>query len=149
VALDLAWAGLDCPIVTAAPPQAPAAPVAVTIYDPDRQHVWNRLHRALWVRSGPDGKEYGHDRLDPLLWMETKHLLEGKSHEQAIAVLDEFLTAHGEKLVNNPLKRAILQRDLWRFGRLNSRGHCRRAWIPHEPRRSSPWLSASADSGDQ
>ncbi len=95
-------------------PEPPAAtPIKVTIYDPDPNHLWNRLHRALWVRSGPDGKEYGHDRLDPLLWMETRYLLEGEPHEKAIAVLDEFLAMPGEKLVNDPLKRAILQRDLW------------------------------------
>jgi hypothetical protein len=110
VALSLWRAAWDCPTGTAAPL---AASVPVTIYDPDPQHLWNRLHRALWVRAGPDGKEYGHDRLDPLLWPETRHLLEGKSHEQAITVLDEFLAGHGEKLVSDPLKRAILQRDLW------------------------------------
>jgi hypothetical protein len=109
-ALGLWWAGLDC--ATAAPPP-PAAVVKVTLYDPDPAHLWNRLHRALWVRTRPDGKEYGHDRLDPLLWLETKYLVEGKAHEQAVAVLDEFLAEHGEKLVKDPLKRAILQRDLW------------------------------------
>jgi hypothetical protein len=51
--------------------------------------------------------------LDPLLWLDTKYLLAGKPHERAITVLDEFLTRHAEKLVNDPLKRAILQRDLW------------------------------------
>src|SRR4051794_29276803 len=56
-----------------------AASVPVTIYDPDPEHLWNRLHKALWVRTGPDGNEYGHDRLDPLLWMETRHLVEGRS----------------------------------------------------------------------
>src|SRR5947207_9428521 len=114
VALGLWRAGLDGSTGAAAPPAPPAVPVKVTVYDPDPQHLWNRLHRALWVRPGPDGKEYGHDRLDPLLWSETRrHLLEGKSHEQAIAVLDEFLAERGEKLVKDPLKRAILQRDLW------------------------------------
>lgn len=94
---------------------APPAPAAekVTIYDPDPQHLWNRLHRALLVRTGPDGKEYGHDRLDPLLWRETRILLEENSHEQALAILDEFLTKNVEKLIEDPLKRAILQRDLW------------------------------------
>jgi hypothetical protein len=85
----------------------------VALYDPEPQHLWNRLHRALWVRAGPDGQEYGHDRLDPLLWMETKYLLEGKSHEQAIAALDDFLASQAEKRVSDPLKRALLQRDLW------------------------------------
>jgi hypothetical protein len=97
-------------LITAA---QPTASDKSTIFDPDPQHLWNRLQRALWVRTGPDGKEYGNDRLDPLLWRETRHLLEGESHEQAIAVLDEFLTARGENLVHDPLKRAILQRDLW------------------------------------
>jgi hypothetical protein len=113
VALGWWCAGLGCPAGTAAPPAPPAAPVPVTIYDPDPQHLWNRLHRALWVRPGPDGKDYGHDRLDPLLWTETRHLVEGKSHKQAIAVLDEFLAEQGEKRVNDPLRRATLQRDLW------------------------------------
>jgi hypothetical protein len=114
-ALGVWWAGagLDGPTGLAGPPAQPVAPVKLTIYDPDPQHLWNRLQRAVWIRTGPDGKEYGHDRLDPLLWRETKHLLEGKSYEQAIAVLDEFLTARGENLVPDPLKRAILQRDLW------------------------------------
>jgi hypothetical protein len=105
--------GADAHAVLPFPPAQPAAPGKATIYDPDPQHLWNRLHWALWVRAGQDGKEYGHDRLDPLLWPETKYLLEGKSHEQAITVLDEFLTAHGENLVHDPLRRAILQRDLW------------------------------------
>jgi hypothetical protein len=112
-ALSWWYVGWNCPTGRAAPPAQPAASAPSAIYDPDPQHLWNRLHRALWVRTGPDGHDYGHDRLDPLLWRETKHLLEGKSHAQAIAVLDEFLTAHGENLVAAPLRRAVLQRDLW------------------------------------
>lgn len=103
--------GWSCPVAAANDPSPPST--EVKIYDADPKHLWNRLHRALWVRLGPDGKAYGLDRLDPLLWFETKHLLEGKSHEEAIAVLDEFLAKEGEKLVRDPLRRAILQRDLW------------------------------------
>jgi hypothetical protein len=113
VALGLWLSGLDSPIGAAARPGPQPVQLPVKVYDPNPQHLWNRLHRALWVRTGPDGKEYGHDRLDPLLWLETKHLVEGRSHEQAIEVLDEFLAKRGEKLVKEPLKRAILQRDLW------------------------------------
>jgi hypothetical protein len=40
-------------------------------------------------------------------------LLEEPSHTNAVAVLDEFLAAHGEALIRDPLKRAMLQRDLW------------------------------------
>jgi hypothetical protein len=82
-------------------------------YDQNPNHLWNRLHRVLFVRMGTDGVEYGLDQLDPLLWFRTQHLLVGPSHTNAVAILDEFLTAHGEALIRDPLKRALLQRDLW------------------------------------
>ncbi len=83
------------------------------IYDSTPQHLWNRLHEALWDRVGPDGRVYGHDRVDPLLWSQTRHLLEGPSRDAALQLLREFLDKHGEKLIDDPLKRAMLQRDLW------------------------------------
>lgn len=82
----------------------------VSIYDPNPQHLWNRLHTAIFVRIGPDGKAYGDDTLEPLLWVHTKHL---RSHDRADAILEEFLQVHGENLVTDPVKRAVLQRDLW------------------------------------
>lgn len=83
------------------------------IYDPDPQHLWNRLFRQLYERTTKDGEDYGWDALDPLLWLETTHLLEGSTHKPAIRILDEFLTTHGEELVTDPLKRAMFQRDMW------------------------------------
>jgi hypothetical protein len=83
------------------------------IYDSNPDHLWNRLHRAFYVRTARNGEEYGHDELDPLLWAETKHLLAGPSHQQAIKLLDEFLSVNGAALITDPLKRAMLQRDLW------------------------------------
>jgi hypothetical protein len=32
---------------------------------------------------------------------------------RAIAVLEEFIDGNGERLIEDPLKRAVLQRDLW------------------------------------
>ena len=87
-----------------APPKA--------LYHTDRDHLWNRVHAAL-MRVGPDGKTYGDDRLEPLLWHESKNLLEGKTAERAVAVLEEFVKEKGEILIDDPLKRAVLQRDLW------------------------------------
>lgn len=78
------------------------------IYHADPEHLWNRLHEALFVRG-----RFGHDRLEPLLWTSSKHLLEERSHMRAMAVLEEFLKSNGEKLIDDPLKRAVLQRDLW------------------------------------
>ena len=92
---------------------APSAANTPALFDSDPRHVSNRLYRALHVRTVPDGKQYGFDTLDPLLWSETNHLLEGKSHQQAIALADEFLRTHAERQITDPLKRAILQRDLW------------------------------------
>jgi hypothetical protein len=96
----------------------PAEPPAKTapersLYHADPEHLWNRLHEALFVRVGPDGRTYGQDRLEPLLWAGSKHLREERSHQRAVALLEEFLNNKDPKLVEDPLKRAVLQRDLW------------------------------------
>lgn len=83
------------------------------LYHSDPKHLWNRLHRTLFVRSAPDGTEYGYDRLDPLLWFRTRHHLDGRSHEKTVDILDEFIQIQGEKRIGDPLKRALLQRDVW------------------------------------
>jgi hypothetical protein len=88
---------------------APSHPV----YHADPQHLWNRLHAALFTRIGPDGHTYGRDRIEPLLWLGSRHLLQGPSHERAVQLLNEFLARQGEEQVGDPLKRALLQRDLW------------------------------------
>ena len=95
----------------AGPEENETAPSAV--YHPDRGHLWNRVHAAFFIRTGPDGRSYGADRLEPLLWTNSEHLLSGKSADRAVAVLEEFVRAKGESLVRDPLKRAALQRDLW------------------------------------
>lgn len=53
--------------------------VGCSVYQADPRHLWNRLHEALFVRVGPDGRAYGQDRIDPLLWPFSKHLLEERS----------------------------------------------------------------------
>jgi len=100
-------------VATAASKRKSPDSAAWNLYDPDPNHIWNRLYRALYRRESPDGKEYGFDELDPLLWARTKYLLVDPGYGSAIGVLDEFLTSHGELEVKDPLKRAILQRDLW------------------------------------
>jgi hypothetical protein len=85
----------------------------VALFHPDPRHVSNRLYRQLHVRTAPDGKEYGFDALDPLLWSDTDYLLSGKSHAQAIALAAEFLRIQAEREITDATKRAILQRDLW------------------------------------
>lgn len=88
-------------------------PPAQGLYHTDPEHLWNRLHRHLHVRTTPDGQEFGVDEVDPLLWRETRHLLTGPSHARALALLDEFLVTNADRFITDPVKRAVLQHDLW------------------------------------
>jgi hypothetical protein len=74
------------------------------VYDPDPENLWNRLHRAFFARE---------DDLDPLLGAVDKDFLEGEAHRTAIAALDDFLSKDGHALFPDPLRRILLQRDLW------------------------------------
>lgn len=112
---------------------APSAANTPALFDSDPHHVSNRLYRALHVRTAPNGKQFGFDALDPLLWSETNYLLEGKSHQQAIALADEFLRTHAERQISDPLKRAILQRDLWAV--LDWADQPDQPDLPHQPER--------------
>jgi hypothetical protein len=93
------------------PPRGEAA-AAPGVYHADPGHLWNRLHDAIFVRVGSDGREYGRDRLEPYLWSSSKYLLGGESHDRLVAVLAEF-NRGGDALIADPVKRAMLQRDLW------------------------------------
>ena len=93
----------------AAEPPVPRA----TLYDADADHLWNRLYSAFSLRTAADGKVYGTDELEPILYPQSKFLLAGKQHKEALALLDEFLAKDGGNLVKDPVKRAILQHDLW------------------------------------
>jgi hypothetical protein len=93
-------------------PAEPSLPAAVAIYDSDPSHLWNRIHRAFFSR--PDDAGSSIDTVDPPLWPDTSEFLRtGSTYQTAIAVLDEFLTSDGQALIADPLKRAVLQHDLW------------------------------------
>ena len=86
---------------------------SVNLYDPNPAHLWNRLHSVLFIREDLPDTARLPDALDPPLWLNSKYLLEKPSHERVLRILDEFLQSHGEKLIQDPVKRAILTRDLW------------------------------------
>jgi len=113
IALSFIFAPIAFTIRYSAQSERQSASTPHAIYDSNPDHLWNRMHRAFYVRTARNGEEYGHDELDPLLWAETKHLLVGPSHQQAIKMLDDFLSVNGADLVTDPIKRAMLQRDLW------------------------------------
>ena len=80
--------------------QSPTVPVQ-RIFAPDPDHMWNRLFRLFSVRQAPDGRQYGGEELDPYLWRETKYLVRGSSHDEALKLLDEFLQQHSERLITD------------------------------------------------
>ena len=82
-------------------------------YSDDPNHIWNRVHRRLLERRGADGKTWGCDEVDPLLWQESQHILAGPAYTETVALLDEFTKTHSEQLIHDPLRRAAFQRDLW------------------------------------
>ncbi|MCI0356383.1 MAG: hypothetical protein L0099_15295 [Acidobacteria bacterium] len=92
---------------------AGAAPGVTTVFHPHPDHAWNRLYRAVYLRRAASGQEYGQDEVDPLLWPDSRHLLEGKSHHDAIRALDDFLAQGADAEIRDPLRRAVLQHDLW------------------------------------
>jgi hypothetical protein len=118
VALVL-WA--FCTVVVSAEKAISTTPVTETLspdrivtFDADPEHLWNRIHQALWVRHDDQGlAEYGYDVIEPLIWENSTHLSERAGFERALALLDEFNQFDGASLSGGPLKRAIFQHDLW------------------------------------
>jgi hypothetical protein len=113
ISLLLAWLGAVYTVGTARTPTPQPLPTRPVLYDTDPNHLWNRVHEMFHVRAAADGSRYGLDTVDPLLWTQTKYLLSGASHARAIALMDEFLTSNGERLISDPLKCAVFQHDLW------------------------------------
>ena len=99
-------------VATSSGAEPPEKPEPIALYDPVPAHLWNRLHAALLTRPDREGRTLGRDALDPLFFPTTKRLLEGPTHAEALKLLNEFL-ADGHKLVSDPVKRAVFQRDLW------------------------------------
>lgn len=86
---------------------------AETIFDPNPDHIWNRLHNHLFIRVAEDGTRYGADSVDILYWIRTKNLLEGESREKTKILLDEFIEKKAGALIQDPWKRALLQSRCW------------------------------------
>ena len=112
LAAALAWVCVTA-IVVSTGQVRPATSSVPPLYHANPNHLWNRIHDVFQVRVARDGTRHGLDTVDPQLWRETRHLLSGPSHARAVAVLDEFLSSHGERLIADPLRRAVFQHDLW------------------------------------
>lgn len=93
---------------------------AFAIYDPNPNHLWNRLFVSFYrqtynVPTNSSEATYwaGPDVLDPPLSLHPRFMLDDARFARCNSVLDEFLDQSGEKLIRDPLKRAMLQRDFW------------------------------------
>jgi len=80
-----------------------------------RTHLESSLSTLLCQSSG-DGKEFGYDTLDPLLWPATQYLLSGPSQQKALGLLDEFSFDPRGKSDHRPFEaRGFATRSLGRF----------------------------------
>jgi hypothetical protein len=100
--MRMLWSAAMVTLICAA---AQAAEPSSAIYDRDPEHLWDRLYRAIAVRTeagvdfGMDNAELYRDNFD-----DSKRL---------IALLDEFLRKHGENRATGDLRRALLLNDVW------------------------------------
>jgi len=101
-------------VAQAATEPAPPALPAQAVYAEDPAHPWNQLYAALYLRALTPEDFVDTEQLDPVLWTGTGlYLLKPPTHAQAIALLDDFLENDRAALIDDPLRRALLQRDLW------------------------------------
>lgn len=92
------------------------------IFDADPNHLWNRLLHAFYTRvshlpprEGEPAVDCieGGDWLDFLGWTRTDYWSDEQTCRRLNSLLDEFLAQHGATLIQDPLRRVILVRDLW------------------------------------
>jgi len=82
--------------------------------DTTRLDAWDRLLRRGELAPGPTVERIeGGDVLGILAWPKTRYFSRPDRFAHENRLLDEFLESHGERLIDAPLKRAFLQRDLW------------------------------------
>jgi hypothetical protein len=92
------------------------------LFDPDPQHLWNRLFAAVTIRPSllpsvrggpPVARIEGGDRIEFFGWGGTTYWDEPANIAALEALLDRFLGERGERLSTDPLKRVLFQHDLW------------------------------------
>lgn len=95
---------------------------SLPIYDPDPQHLWNRVFAAFYIRprvlKADDGQPEiiryeGGDAIEFLAWGSTTYWSSDDVFQKVNPLLDEFLQRDGSRLMAEPLKRAVFQHDLW------------------------------------
>lgn len=77
----------------------------LSVYDRDPGDLWNRLYRAIAVRT-EGAADYGADNAEP--YQEAFD-----DPKKLAANLDEFLDMHGEGRARGDLRQALFQNDIW------------------------------------
>jgi len=81
-------------------------------YDPNPHHPWNELHQALFTWHPLASDQAEEHEGDPLFWPLPKEAWDKWTVSKELAgCIDRF----NEKLIQDPLKRAMLQHDVWMF----------------------------------
>jgi hypothetical protein len=92
------------------------------LFDADPQHLWNRLFAAVTIRPSlvpsvkggpPVARIEGGDRIEFFGWGGTTYWDEPAHLASLAELLDQFLARDEAKRSTDPLKRALLQHDLW------------------------------------
>jgi len=82
--------------------------------DPTTLDEWDRRLRAGKLPPGPVLKRFeGGDTKSLLAWPRTRYYSEPGTFARADRLLGKFIDTRGERLIDDPLKRAFFQRDLW------------------------------------
>jgi hypothetical protein len=92
-----------------------AAAGAVAADQPSANEVETKLREALFVRTAADGSRFGPAELDILFFGNTTYLLEEPAHSGALKALEEFAALDASRIPADPLRKALLQRDLWQL----------------------------------
>jgi hypothetical protein len=100
--MRILWSAIVFALICAS---AKAAESPFAIYDRDPAHLWNRLYRAMAVRTEA-GVEYGIDNSEP-------YQDSFDDPKTLTVVLDEFLKRQGEDRAPGALRRALLLNDVW------------------------------------
>ncbi len=77
-------------------------------FDPDPQHPWNRLAAALTADGDVPDFQAGDRNQQLQSWLFT-----GPRYARALSELDAFVERKSDRLMRDPVKRALLQSQLW------------------------------------
>ena len=93
--------------------QAPEKQAVSGLFDADRENIWNQIYNSFHVRAVSHESRFAEDDLDSVVWPDSDYLRSSPSQKRAERLLYEFLSTHAEDQVQDPLRRAIFQRELW------------------------------------